>query len=433
VIRKADAFIMDPYQLFQRLAVALAIGLIIGIERGWKQRAEPEGERAAGLRTLTLSGLLGGVWGALVYGAGAWGSIALALAFVCFTVVIAAFRYREMVHEGTFGATTVVAAMLAFALGALAVLGDPGLAAAAGVATALLLALKQWLHASLAKLTWEELRSGLVLLAMTVIMLPLLPDRVVTPWFPVNPREVWLLTIFIATLSFAGYLAIRIAGPELGALLSGAAGGLVSSTAVTVNMAQMARAYPTHREMFAAATMVSGAMMMVRVAAVVAVVNATLLVKLALPLVLGALVQAGFAALSAWRAGADKEETAPLTLKNPFDLVSVLQYGALLAVIMALANGIAVWAGAIGAYALAAVSGILDVDAISMSMARLAPHSLSATSAATAILIAVGVNSISKVGLGISAGGLRFGRLLGPALAATLVALGAGFWVSMAW
>ncbi len=424
---------MDPYQLIQRLAVALAIGLIIGIERGWKQRTEPEGERAAGLRTLTLSGLLGGVWGALVYGAGAWGTVALALGFVCFTVVIAAFRYREMVHEGTFGATTVVAAMLAFALGALAVLGDPGVAAAAGVATALLLALKQWLHASLARLTWEELRSGLVLLAMTVIMLPLLPDRVVTPWFPVNPREVWLLTIFIATLSFAGYLAIRIAGPERGVLLSGAAGGLVSSTAVTVNMAQMAREHPTHREMFAAATMVSGSMMMVRVAAVVAVVNAALLAKLALPLVLGALVQAGFAALAAWRAGADKEEAAPLNLKNPFDLVSVLQYGALLAVIMALANGIAVWAGAVGAYALAAVSGILDVDAISMSMARLAPNSLPATSAAIAILIAVAVNSISKVGLGISAGGLRFGRLLAPALAATLVALCAGFWAAMAW
>jgi len=424
---------MDLYQLIQRLGVALAIGLIIGIERGWKQRAEPEGERAAGLRTLALSGLLGGVWGALVSGAGGLGLVSLGLAFTGFSAVVAAFRYREMLHEGTFGATTVVAAMLAFALGAFAVLGDPGAAAAAGVATALLLALKQWLHASLAKLTWEELRSGLVLLAMTVIMLPLLPDRVVTPWFPVNPREVWLLTIFIASLSFAGYLAIRIAGPELGVLLSGAAGGLVSSTAVTVNMAQMAREHPTHREMFAAATMVSGAMMMVRVAAVVAVVNAALLAKLALPLALGALVQAGFAALSAWRAGTEAEETQPLELKNPFDLLSVLQYGALLAVIMAAANGAAAWAGAVGAYALAAVSGILDVDAISMSMARLAPHNLPAISAAIAILIAVMVNSISKVGLAISAGGLRFGRLLGPALAVTLIAIVAGFWMSKSW
>ncbi|MCZ7594561.1 MAG: MgtC/SapB family protein [Hyphomicrobium sp.] len=216
---------MDTFQLIQRLAVALAIGLIIGIERGWKQRSEPEGERAAGLRTLTLSGLLGGVWGALALGTGVWGLIGLGAAFVGFTGVVALFRYREMQREGSFGATTVIAAMLAFALGALAVLGDPRAAAAAGVATALLLALKAMLHAWLERLTWEELRSGLILLAMTVIALPLLPDRELAAWLPVNPREVWLMTIFIAALSFAGYVAIRMAGPGLGLLLSGLAGG----------------------------------------------------------------------------------------------------------------------------------------------------------------------------------------------------------------
>ena len=115
---------MDTFELVGRLAVALAIGLVIGIERGWKQRGEAEGERAAGLRTLALSGLLGGIWGALALNAGQPGLIALALAFTDFTAAIAVFRYREMVHEKTFGATTVVAAMLAFALGALAVLGD---------------------------------------------------------------------------------------------------------------------------------------------------------------------------------------------------------------------------------------------------------------------------------------------------------------------
>ena len=125
---------MDTYQLIQRLAVALAIGLIIGIERGWKQRSEPEGERVAGLRTLSLAGLLGGVWGALPSVLAPWGMIGLGLAFVGFTAVIAIFRYREIEHEGSFGATTVIAGMIAFSLGALAVLGDPRAAAAAGVA-----------------------------------------------------------------------------------------------------------------------------------------------------------------------------------------------------------------------------------------------------------------------------------------------------------
>ncbi len=422
---------MDTFQLIQRQAVALAIGLIIGIERGWKQRSEPEGERAAGLRTLSLSGLLGGVWGALALGAGAWGLIGLGIAFAGFTGVVAAFRYREMQHERSYGATTIIAAMLAFALGALAVLGDPRAAAAAGVATALLLALKAALHGWLERLTWEELRSGLILLAMTVIMLPLLPDRELAAWFPVNPREVWLMTIFIAALSFAGYVAIRVAGPELGILLSGVAGGLVSSTAVTLNMAHLARRYPTHGQMFAAATMLAGAMMMLRVLVIVAAVNIALVPQLALPLVLGALTQAGCGALLAWRAGGDAGENAPLTLRNPLDLAAVLKFGALLAAIMALANGAAAWAGAAGAYALAAISGIVDVDAISLSMARLAPGALDAASAIIAILIAVAVNTIAKVAMASSTGGWSYATLLSPVLAATLIAGAAGLWLTL--
>lgn len=421
---------MDAFQLSQRLAVALAIGLIIGIERGWKQREEPEGERAAGLRTLALSGLLGGIWGALAHGAGAGGVIGLGLAFAAYSIVIAVFRYREMVREGSLGATTIVAAMLAFTLGAFAVLVDPGVAAAAGVATAILLAMKSWMHAALKKLSWEELRSGLILLAMTVIMLPLLPDRAISPWVQVNPREVWLMTIFIAALSFAGYIAIRIAGSELGILLSGIAGGLVSSTATTINMANLAGQHPSHRETCAAAVMLAGATMMARVMVIVAVANAALLPAVLPALLLGAAAQAGFGAWLAWRANADDEATAPLSLSNPFDLKSVLQFGALLAVIMALANGVAAWAGSAGAYVLAAVSGILDVDAISLSMARLAPDRLAAMSAVIAILIAVAVNSSAKVVLATSAGGWAFGRLLLPALGASLLAGGLGLWLA---
>jgi hypothetical protein len=150
--------------------------------------AARRGRGGAGLRTLALSGLLGGIWGALALNAGQAGLIALALAFTSFTAAIAVFRYHEMVHEKTFGATTVVAAMLAFALGALAVLGDKTAAAAAGVAAALLLALKAVLHEWVKRLTWEELRAGLILAAMTVILLPLLPDRELSPASPSRCR-----------------------------------------------------------------------------------------------------------------------------------------------------------------------------------------------------------------------------------------------------
>jgi uncharacterized membrane protein (DUF4010 family) len=415
---------VDTFELIQRLAVALAIGLVIGIERGWKQREEAEGDRAAGLRTHTLSGLLGGIWGALAVAAsdrGA-GTVALGIAFLAFAAVIGTFRYREMVRDQSFGATTVVAAMIAFALGALAVMGDVTAAAAAGVATALLLALKAALHEWLKKLTWEELRAGLILAAMTVILLPLLPDREVARWFPVNPREVWLLTILIAALSFAGYVAIRMAGASLGVLLSGLAGGLVSSTAVTLNMARLAREHPERQKLFAAAIMLASAMMMLRVLIVVGVLNVALVEILAVPLILAALAQAGVAGAFCNWALSDGLVVRPLALKNPFDLIVVLEFGALLAVIMALAKGLAAWIGAKGAFALAAVSGIVDVDAISLSMARLAPEALGADNAAFAILIAVTVNSLSKVVLAATAGGFRLGRLLAWGLFAALAA-----------
>jgi uncharacterized membrane protein (DUF4010 family) len=421
---------MDTYQLLQRLAVALAIGLIIGIERGWKQRSEPEGERAAGLRTHALAGLLGGIWGALTLNAGAWGPVGLGLAFAAFTGVIATFRFREMQREGSFGATTVVASMIAFALGSLAVLGDARVAAAAAVAATMLLALKSALHGWLERLTWEELRSGLILLAMTLILLPMLPDRELAPWFPVNPREVWLMTIMIAALSFAGYVVIRLAGARLGVLLSGLIGGLVSSTAVTLNMAHLAREHPAHARNFAAATMLAGSMMMLRVLVVVAAVNIALLPSLALPLILSALAQSGFGAITARSAGGGAEEAPPLALTNPLDLMAVLQFGALLALIMALANGTAAWAGSAGAFTLAAISGVVDVDAISLSMARLAPDRLAAATAVIAILIAVAVNSIAKVAIASSTGGMAYARLLVPVLGATLLAGGVGLWIA---
>lgn len=421
---------MDTFELIQRLAVALAIGLIIGIERGWKQRAEPEGDRVAGLRTHALAGLLGGIWGALAHHSGTWGAMGLGLAFVAFTAVIATFRYREMQREETFGATTVVAAMIAFSLGALAVLGNATAAAAAGVAAAMLLALKAALHAWLKRLTWDELRAGLILLAMTVILLPLLPDRELTPWFPVNPREIWLMTIFIAALSFAGYAAIRAAGPGPGVLLSGLAGGLVSSTAVTLSMARLARQHHERLRLFAAAIILASAMMMLRVLVIVGTINAALLQLIAPPLILAVLAQAAMAgALGNW--ARDDAATAPLELKNPFDLSVVLEFGALLAIVMVLAKGIAAWAGSKGAIALAAVSGVLDVDAITLSMARLAPDGLDADSAAFAILVAVGVNSAAKVALATTAGGLKLGTWLAWALGAAFAAAALGLWIAL--
>lgn len=416
---------MDTVELFQRLSVALAVGLLIGIERGWQERREAEGERAAGLRTLALLGLLGGVCGAIALSLGdpVAQAILIGLAFVIASLIVAFYRYRENVHDGNYGATTVLAAMLAFALGTLAVLGDIRVAAGTAVAVTVLLALKAALHEWLQRLTWQELRSGLVLLAMTFILLPVLPNRSVDPWGALNPHELWLMTIMLAVISFVGYVATRIAGARRGVVIAGISGGLVASTAVTLDMARRARDTPAEAPMFMAGALLAGATMLLRILVVVAAFNAPLLMYLTAPLLAGVAILAAAAVRNVgtdaiWPSAAaaaaspseqdrasvsadgpgDDTQRPEADLANPFELREVLRFGALLAVVMVLAKLSTSAAGATGAFVVAAISGTVDVDAVTLSMSRLAPESLSLERAAVAIAIAAAVNTLAKAG-----------------------------------
>jgi uncharacterized membrane protein (DUF4010 family) len=415
---------MDEIELFQRLSVALAIGLLIGLERGWQQRESPEGERTAGFRTFALSGLLGGVAGLLAYAHKDGGLIALALMFAAYAAIIATYRYRENIAEDNFGATTVIASMLTFALGAYAVLGDVKVAGAAGAATAGLLALKDILHGWLKRISWPELRSALVLLAMTFILLPFLPSEPVDPFGVIKPFEIWLLTVMIAAISFAGYIAIKLVGDTYGVAIAGVAGGLASSTALTVNMANLAKEHPEQSAHLAAGAVLAGATMFARVIAVIAVINVSLVKFVAWPLGAAFLAMLAGAAFLLWGWKNPEHEKNALALRNPFEIRSVLAFAVLLTVISALTKLATAYAGDAGAYILAAVSGIADVDAITLSMARPDGGTSSPFVATVAILIAVSVNTISKAVMAWGIGGRGIGwRLM--AVSAFAIAAGA--------
>ncbi|ATQ67043.1 MULTISPECIES: MgtC/SapB family protein [Methylosinus] len=400
---------METLELFRRLSVALGIGLLIGLERGWQARADEEGERAAGLRTHALAALLGAVWGAIGDQTGIGGAVSLGLAFVVYSAAMALFRYRETERDETFGATTVVGAMLAFALGAYAMIGDIQVAGAAGVATASLLALKRATHGWLRRITWDELRSGLILLAMTVVLLPLLPDRALDPWGAVNPFRIWLLTVMIACLSFFGYVVIKATGGASGVAMTGIAGGLASSTAATVTLAKLAREHVEHRPLFVGGALLSGATMTLRVLAIVALVDRSMLSTLAPPFACAAVVMIAAALLfmrRAMTAPAQDESFAP---HNPLDMGVVVKFGLLLTAISALSRLATHFAGAAGAYVLAAISGLADVDAITLSMADLDRSAIPMETAAKAIGLAVAVNTLAKCALTFWIGGARAG------------------------
>ncbi len=400
---------MDQNDLFLRLGLALAIGFVIGLERGWKERDEKEGQRTAGLRTYTLIALLGGIFGALTRDGN---FLLLASGFVVVSGALAAFFWREGASEDDFSATSVVAVMLSFMLGAFAVLGDATVAAGAGVATALLLATKAQLHGWLARITWPELRAGLLLAAMTFIALPLLPHRAIDPYGAVNPYELWLMTILIAAVSFAGYAAIRIAGPERGTVMAAGAGGLVASTAVTLTLARLARDNPQRVSLLGGSVILSGAIMLLRVLVVVAVINFTLAASLGPALIAGALAMAVLAFWLIRRAPEGKKKRgADLKLENPFNLMEVLRFGLILTVIMLLAVAARHFFGEAGLIGLAAISGLADVDAITLSMAKTAQADATA-GPALAILTAVGVNTLAKTGYAAYVGGRRIGLIV---------------------
>lgn len=404
------------------LGLSLALGLLIGVERGWAERRAPEGARIAGIRTLGLLGLLGGLCAVL---GRIFGPVALGFAFIAVSIILVTAQVQAMREQTDLGITTEVAGLITFVLGAVAVSGEPVLAAAGAVVTATLLSLKPVLHGWLRRMEQADLYAGIKLLLISLVILPLLPDRGFGPWEVLNPREIWLLVVLIAALSFAGYLAIKVSGAQRGILLTGLLGGLVSSTATTVSLARLARDRDQNREaarLPAAGILLASAVMLPRLLLIVGALAPALVLRLLLPAMAMALIL-GLAA--GWLVHGGKDGgTSTLKLRNPLELRTALAFGGLLAVVMVGATALYQWIGESGIYLAAAVAGIADVDAIALSLARLSRVSADATPMQIGIIIAALSNTLFKGGLTAFVGGRDIGRLVLPALC--LAALGGG-------
>jgi uncharacterized membrane protein (DUF4010 family) len=412
--------------MFSRLAVALAIGLMVGIERGWQARDAEDHWRAAGLRTFGLSGLMGGICGVLTVHVGAQ---IVSIAFVAFSAGLGAFSWLEAKTNGTASATSLIAGMLTFLLGALATVGDVTLAIAAAVSMTVLLALRTQLHRWLTTITWEEIRAGLVLMVMSFLLLPLLPDRAIDPWAAINLHEIWLLAILVALFSFTGYISIRLFGDRLGIIVTAAAGGLASSTATTLTFARLAREQPGAVNLLVGGILISGAVMALRVAAIASVLNANLLRPLVAPLGTGAAVLGVLAVLfiAGTRRKTANRPDPRLTIANPLMVGTSLRLAAYIIVVMLAAELVRrIWGGT-GVLVVAALSGAADVDAITLSMARM---NSTVSLAAQAICMAVAVNTVSKAAMAAWVGGVLVGARVGLASTAALAAAACVyFWI----
>lgn len=412
---------LDANQPLIRLAVALLLGTLIGIERGWVARQQRPGERIAGVRTHALVGLLGGIAALLSETVSGW---AFPLIFVAVAATaLVAWRAR-LGDPPDYSITGLIGLLLTFCFGAVAVAVDLVVATACAVVTALVLDNKREIHDLLNRLQAHELDAGLKLLVISVVMLPLLPNRAMGPGNVLNPYELWWMVVLIASVSFVGYFAIRVGGAEKGILFTSLFAGLSSSTALTLHYARQSRLAPGHAPLLAAGILLACGTMFPRILLYAALISPGLLPSLLPPIVLMALTLY-LPSLWIWRRHRRHGLVeSPDLAQNPLELRMALFFGALLALIMLLGEWLRRWLGTAGIYLLAATSGVADVDAITLSLTRMSLDAIAPQTAVLGIILAAATNNLVKAGLAGAFGTRHTGwRVAVPMLASLAIGL----------
>ncbi|HTQ05628.1 MAG TPA: DUF4010 domain-containing protein [Polyangiaceae bacterium] len=407
------------------LAVAAAAGGLIGAERE-QARADRDGGEFGGVRTFPLLAIAGGLAGLLRPALGPWIVAALLLA-----VVLALGISQAKARADDVGVTSEVAAIVTFALGVTSttpeLLPDAErylLVAGVAASTMALLALKRTLHGFIARVSTDDVFATAKFVLLALVVLPLLPDRAFGPFGALNPRKIGWMIALVAGVSFAGYVASRVVGSRRGLLVAGLLGGLVSSTALTVALSSRAKQQAELTRLCGVGIIAASATLFPRVLLIVAVVYPPLARSLALPFGLMAAASYGVALFTFF--GSEKADAgAGVDFKNPFELGEALRFGVIYGVVLVVARAAHEYFGGAGIVVSAAVAGLADVDAITLSLADLVrSHAIGAV-AAPAIVVAALVNTIVKAVLARVLGGKSLGRAVAPALFATAALGGA--------
>lgn len=412
----------DPFSLAQLEAVlvALGIGLLIGLERERVPSAQ------AGVRTFGLVALLGALAAFFSREFASAAPLVAGLLLSGATLIVVHARQPDPQDPAT---TSVVALMVCYCLGALVWLGNAQLGVMLGVGITVLLYFKTELSGLAARLTPRDWHSILQFAVLSLVILPILPNRAFGPYGALNPYQAWLMVVLVSGVSLAGYAALQLAGSRFGAPLVGLLGGLVSSTATTLVYARNARQIPSVAPMASTVVLLANLVMVLRVAVIAGAVAPSLLSSLAVMLTPAFGLGVGVLALG-WRHQArDGEVPMPVTT-NPTELRTSITFGLLYALVLSAAAWLSDLAGDQGLYAVALISGLTDIDAISLSTLHL--HNLGklpALTTVTAIGLAMLANLIFKAGLAGVVGG---GALARP-VAAGMGAVGTGLLAGIAY
>lgn len=407
------------------LMVALGIGLLIGVERERANRGLAT-EAVAGLRTFAIVSIAGAV-AVLVGGALLLAIVVTAVATLC------GLAYWRTLKESGPGLTTEVALMLTALLGGLSMI-EPGVAGAAGVVTALLLAGREKLHHFASSvLTGDEIRSALILAGAVIVVLPLMPDAPMGPYGALNPRSVWRLVVLVLLIGAAGQLATRILGPRFGLPISGLASGFVSSTATIGAMGARAAKAPEVMGAATAGAVLSTVATVIQMAVVVGAMSQPALRAMAAPLIGAGVAAAGYGAVFTIlalrkRSALDGEQTG-----SAFSLSAALIFAATLSLVLLASAALREWFGEAGAIAAAAVAGLVDTHAPAISIASLVANGrITPEACVIPILAGFTTNTVTKVIIASTNGGRAFALRVAPGIMLVAVAAWAGALISFA-
>lgn len=399
-----------------RYLAALAIGLLMGLERERNPAAK------AGLRTFALTALFGVMAAHIAAETGSPWIIAAGLLLVGSMIVAAYLRQPD--ESGDPGTTTVSAVLVCYGLGVLCWLNELQLAAMLGIGATVLLYFKAELRGISQTLTRRDLISILQFAVLSLIVLPVLPNQAYGPYGVLNPHQIWWMVVLISGISLAGYAALRIVGQKRGAILIGLLGGLVSSTATTLSFSRHGKGSDAIARLAVIVIVLANLVVLVRLAVLVGVLSAPAFLKLA-PILAAGLATGALAAWFGLRKLKPSGDTPELTLTNPTEIRTAVSFGVLYAAVLLASAALSNLVGPRGLYAIAAVSGLTDVDAITLSTMRLLKlGSISVNDSILTIVIAFVSNVTFKSGLVWAIGGWKMARHVIAGMGAIVFGLG---------
>jgi uncharacterized membrane protein (DUF4010 family) len=410
---------MEPAEMFRIVAVSLGLGMLVGLQR------ERTDAGLAGIRTFPLITLFGTIMGLLARGAGggspdAWvlGAGVLAVAAVTFSGNLKA-THSGTVHQGI---TSEMAILAMYALGAFLVYGPLSVGAVLAGLIVLLLQAKNILHTLAGKIGDKDMRAVMTFVLISLVVLPAVPDRSFPEAWGLNPRNIWLMVVLVVGMSLAGYVVFKFVGKGAGTILAGVLGGLVSSTATTASYARRAGRSPDAATGASAVIFIAGIVVYARVGIEISLVSKEL-ARAAYPALLVAGLASTALAVRCWLSHRRDGGGVPEP-ENPTELRAALMFAALYSVVLVLVAVAKESFGNAGVYSVAGISGLTDMDAITLSVARMvSKEELGAGAARRAVFIAAGANTLFKACMAASLGGAELRRRLLPLMAIQLAVI----------